>query len=78
MTVKKTKNLYNDQTYESIKKIMSYSQQVFNKNATVFFKRICLSRYKYLVPRPIDVEFALDEMFSHLCETAVSILNFID
>ena len=35
VTVKKTKNLYNDQTYESIKNIMPYSisLQVINKNA---------------------------------------------
>ena len=35
VTVKKKKNLYNDQTYESIKNIMSYSisLQVINKNA---------------------------------------------
>ena len=35
VTVKKTKNIYNDQTYESIKNIMSYSisLQAINKNA---------------------------------------------
>ena len=40
VTIKKTKDLYNDQTYESIKNIMSYSiwQQVINKNAIIFYQ----------------------------------------
>ena len=41
VTVKKKKNLYNDQTYESIKNIMSYSisLQVINKNAIIFYQK---------------------------------------
>ena len=37
---KKTKDIYNDQTYESIKTIMSYSisLQMINKNAIIFYQ----------------------------------------
>ena len=42
VTIKKTtKDPYNDQTYESIKNIMSYSisLQVINKNAIIFYQK---------------------------------------
>ena len=56
---KKTKDFYNDQTYESIKTIMSYSKslQMINKNAIMFYQKnlskqlpcICLTFYSDFV-----------------------------
>ena len=55
----KTKDIYHDQTYESIKTIMSYSisQQMINKNAIIFYQKnlskqlpcICLTFYSDFV-----------------------------